>query len=167
MRLSRPLLLLVLAIAVLAPTAGAAQRRAEPVAPTAPEREIVQRINAARAAKGLPAVQLVDGLVRSARAHSKAMLDADVFSHDSPNGEAFDRRIRRFHVARQLGETIAWGSGSYGTPAGIVGMWLKSPPHRAILLDRAFTRVGVGRAFGTFQGMDEAAIWTADFASSR
>ena len=118
MRLSRPLLLLVLAIGVLAPTAGAAQRRAEPVTPTAPEREIVQRINAARAAKGLPAVQLVDGLGRSARAHSKAMLDADVFSHDSPNGEAFDRRIRRFQqVARQLGETIAWGSGSYGTPA--------------------------------------------------
>ena len=95
----------------------------------------------------------MDGLVRSARAHSKAMLDADVFSHESPNGEAFDRRIRRFHVARQLGETIAWGSGSYGTPAGIVGMWLKSPPHRAILLDRSFTRVGVGRAFGTFQGV--------------
>ncbi len=76
------------------------------------------------------------------------MLDADVFSHESPNGEAFDRRIRRFHVARQLGETIAWGSGSYGTPAGIVGMWLESPPHRAILLDRSFARIGVGRARG-------------------
>ena len=49
MRLSRLLLLLVLSIGALVPTAGATQRRAEPVTPTALEREIVQRINAGSA----------------------------------------------------------------------------------------------------------------------
>lgn len=155
-------------VAVLAPAAAAAPKRADTGLANELEREVVQRVNALRAERGLPAVRIVDTLVQAARRHSRAMISHDEFSHESPgNGEAFDRRIRRFHQARLLGETLGWGSGAYGTPAGVVELWLDSPPHRAILLDRAFARIGVGLARGTFQGVAGASVWTADFASAR
>ena len=43
---------------------------------------------------------------------------------------------------------------------------MDSPPHRKTLLDRAFARIGVGLARGTFQGVAGASVWTADFASA-
>jgi uncharacterized protein YkwD len=96
------------------------------------------------------------------------MLVTGQFSHESPrSGERFDRRIRRFHRARALGETIAWGAGDAGTPAAAVEMWMQSAPHRAILLDRSFRRIGVGRAVGEFDGFAGASLWTADLASAR
>ena len=160
---------------MLAATASACAGSRSRPSPASLDRAIgatVCLINRARADHGLGALRAIGSLERAAGAHSRDMVLHGFFAHDSPSGSTPKERIDRagyFNGASSwaLGETIAWGSGSYGTPAGIVGMWLKSPPHRAILLDRAFTRVGVGRAFGTFQGMDEAAVWTADFASTR
>jgi uncharacterized protein YkwD len=42
-------------------------------------------------------------------------------------------------------------------------MWLNSAPHRAIVLDPRFRRVGVGRRWGTL-GSAGRAVVTADFA---
>lgn len=166
-RALRLLLVCLALLAVLAPAAGAAPRRAG-VPANDLEREVVQHLNEVRAERGLPAVRMVDTLVQAARRHSRAMIAHDEFSHESPaNRETFDRRIRRFHQARVLGETLGWGTGAYGSPAGVVELWMDSPPHRAILLDRAFTRIGVGLARGTFQGAAGASVWTADFASAR
>jgi uncharacterized protein YkwD len=162
------LLLCLAVLALAAPVASAAPARGGAAAPNDLEREVVQRVNAIRAERGLPSVRVADTLVQAARRHSRAMIAHDEFSHESPgNGESFDRRLRRFHQARVLGETLGWGSGSYGTPAGVVQLWMDSPPHRAILLDRAFARIGVGLARGTFQGVTGASVWTADFASAR
>ena len=75
------------------------------------------------------------------------------------------RRLRRHGArGRTLGETIAWGVGSYGTAGAIVQMWLASPPHRETLLDRSFRYVGVGVAVGSFNGYTGASVATADFA---
>ena len=49
-------------------------------------------------------------------------------------------------------ENIAWGNGSYGTPEGIVSQWMRSPSHRAVILTAGLHRVGLGLAFGTYQG---------------
>jgi uncharacterized protein YkwD len=157
----------LLLLAVAAPAAGAKPRRAASAA-TAAERQVVQRLNDVRVARGLPRLVLVRSLVQAARHHSRRMLATGEFSHESPrSGERFDRRIRRFHRARALGETIAWGAGDTGTPAAAVEMWMQSAPHRAILLDRTFRRIGVGRAVGHFEGVDGASLWTADLASAR
>jgi uncharacterized protein YkwD len=42
-----------------------------------------------------------------------------------------------------VGEAIAYGCGSFATPASVVRQWLRSPPHRAILLSGR-SRVGIG-----------------------
>ncbi len=43
-------------------------------------------------------------------------------------------------------QNIGWGTGPNATPSGIVGAWMASPPHRAIILTRAYRDVGVGVA---------------------
>lgn len=145
---------------VLAPAASPADLTdLAPVA--AQEQSLVNAINHARGARGLPLLQVGSRLQAAARAHSRAMARSGSFTHGN-----WYYRLRRFGVrGRVLGENIAWGVGSDGTAAAIVGMWLASPPHRATMLSRSFSRVGVGVAAGTMDGYRGARIVTADFSS--
>ncbi len=129
-------------------------------ATSAREASLVGQINAVRIAHGVPPLRVDDRLTRAARAHSIAMLRNGFFDHGN-----FAARIRRFGGrGATLGENIAWGSGPYGTPRGLVNQWLGSPPHRANLLHRGFRRIGVGAVVGRFGGMPGATVATADFA---
>lgn len=125
------------------------------------EQSLLAAINHARAARGVPPVQIGARLQRAARAHSRAMARSGSFTHGN-----WYYRLRRFGVrGRTLGETIAWGVGTDGTAAAIVRMWLASPPHRETMLARGFRRVGVGIALGTMGGFPGATVATADFSS--
>ena len=73
------------------------------------------------------------------------MLHNNYFEHDGPN-ETWDARIARYLDSPLTGEDIAWGQGSYGSPAGIVSQWMHSPTHRAIILTAALHRIGLGLA---------------------
>ena len=77
------------------------------------------------------------------------MLNNGYFEHDGPN-ESWDARIARYLKAPLTGENIAWGNGSYGTPAGIVSQWMHCPTHRAIILTPGLHRIGLGLITGTF-----------------
>ena len=124
------------------------------------EQNLLQAINQARAAHGAPPLQIGVRLQQAARAHSRAMARSGAFTHAN-----WYSRLRRFGVrARTLGETIAWGVGTDGSAAALVGMWLASPPHRATLLRRGFRRIGVGIAAGSMDGFPGATVATADFA---
>jgi uncharacterized protein YkwD len=117
------------------------------------ERAVVQLINAYRARNGAPALAVGPALSRAAQAHSADMARRGYFDHG-----AWVTRLRRFGVrAPYVGENIASGTRPL-SPAGIVRMWIQSPPHRENLLDRSFRRVGVGLAGGS------TLMATADFA---
>jgi uncharacterized protein YkwD len=117
------------------------------------ERAVVQLINAYRARNGAPALAVGPALSRAAQAHSADMARRGYFDHG-----AWVTRLRRFGVrAPYVGENIASGTRPL-SPAGIVRMWIQSPPHRENLLDRGFRRVGVGLAGGS------TLMATADFA---
>ena len=45
-------------------------------------------------------------------------------------------------------------------------MWLGSPSHRRVLLQRTFRAVGVGIRIGPFKGWDRAIVVTVDFWSA-
>jgi uncharacterized protein YkwD len=92
------------------------------------------------------------------------MLAKSYFDHNGPDG-VWDSRIARYLKSPLTGETIAWGTGSYGSANGIVSMWMNSPPHRAIILTAALHRVGLGLALGTYAGTPGAVMATADFAA--
>jgi uncharacterized protein YkwD len=133
------------------------------------EHTVLCLLNRERASRGLRRLRANNKLDRAARGHSRHMVRAKFFSHDSPSGADVMTRVKRrgYRSARGLmvGENIAWGSGSYATPAEIVDGWMHSPGHRANILRREFVEIGVGVALGaprTVNGMP-AATYTTDF----
>jgi uncharacterized protein YkwD len=130
------------------------------------ERALIRELNDVRAVHGLPSLHASRPLGRAAEVHSRDMLQGDFFSHSSSDGTTFDRRVRRHTGARKVGETIAAIGRRRGGAGTVVQMWMRSPPHRAILLDGGFRRVGIGRRWGALGGSTLAVV-TADFASRR
>jgi uncharacterized protein YkwD len=126
-------------------------------------------INEARAKRGLSRLDAAPSLVRAASAHSRNMATNDFFSHDSPGGSTPKQRIASagyFEGASSwaIGETIAWGSGGSAAPSSIVRSWLRSPGHRAILLDERYNDVGIGIALGA-PDRGGGATFTGDFGA--
>jgi uncharacterized protein YkwD len=124
-------------------------------------------INEARAKRGLGRLGSASTLVRAAAAHSRDMAANDFFSHDSPAGSTPKQRIAGSGYLSgasswAIGETIAWGSGGLASPSAIVRSWLRSPGHRAILLDSHYDDVGIGIALGS-PGGGGGATFTGDF----
>lgn len=126
------------------------------VATSSQELAIVRTVNAVRRAHGARPLGVGPALRRAARAHSVDMARRGYFDHGP-----FEQRLRRFGVrSRVIGENLAYTSASGFSAGVVVRMWLASPPHRAILLDRSFSRIGIGVAGGTTR------LVTADFAGN-
>src|SRR5215211_6871061 len=120
--------------------------------------EVVELLNAARAAHGAPPLRPNPRLALAARRHSRDMVAHRYFSHDSRTGEPFSARVARTGWMRSrahwsVGETLAWGVGAKAEPRAIVAAWLASADHRRIVLAGG-TPFGSRRAGRTF---------TADF----
>ena len=128
------------------------------------EDQVVALLNQIREAHGLTDFTVSAPLHNAARFHSADMLAKGYFDHNSPT-EAWDARISRYLKAPLIGEDIAWGQGSYGTPAGIVSQWMHSPIHRAIILTPGLHHIGIGLATGTYTGTPGAVMATADFSA--
>jgi uncharacterized protein YkwD len=129
----------------------------------------LQAINGARAERGVPPVRADARLAQAARGHSREMVARSYFDHVSPAGSDLRSRVAGTGWLRgrpdwALGEDIAWGTGVLASPAEVVAAWLRSPPHRRILLGRGFRRVGIGIADGT-PSAGPGATYTADFGS--
>jgi uncharacterized protein YkwD len=113
---------------------------------------MVKKINRIRHAYGLPGLRPAYSLFVSAKLYSRRMMRLDYFGH-----------LSRIPVAsrwRAAGETLEWHQGWRLRPRLTVSRWMHSPPHRAVLLSRRFTRIGVGRTRGRY-GRAMATIWVA------
>jgi uncharacterized protein YkwD len=120
-------------------------------------------INEQRAATGLSALRRDRRLSRAASGFSTAMVRQGFFDHVAPDGSTVVERARAAgYGGGALAETIGWGAGELATPAAIVSGWMASPPHRSILLDGAYHRIGLGVESGSPIGAPDAATVTAD-----
>jgi uncharacterized protein YkwD len=128
-------------------------------------------LNEERAKHGLKPLISHPQLEKAAQNYSRAMVRERFFDHVSPGGSTLLSRVRRgtryLQGARRysLGENIAWGSGTYATPAETVQGWMESPGHKANILNRRFKHIGVGVAPGApedGEGMPAVTI-TTDF----
>jgi uncharacterized protein YkwD len=115
---------------------------------------ILRAMNSVRAAHHLPSLHVNRALARAARSHSSEMARRGQFSHG-----AFEQRLRSYTGSRVIGENLAWMQRCDGHKT--VSMWLNSPPHRQVMLTRAFRRIGVGHRSG-----GRGCFITADFASA-
>lgn len=126
-------------------------------------------VNRQRARHGRRGLRASRSLNVAAGRHSHDMVRRRYFNHDSPGGRDVADRVRAAHwatgrSARRLGENIAWGSGSYGTPRCIVSTWMHSAGHRANILDRRFREFGAGVAAGApVRWNGPAGTYTMDF----
>jgi uncharacterized protein YkwD len=161
-RLVAAVLLGLLALAAAMPAAGATDEAFGSRQPSlsSPERVLLRTINDVRRSHGLAPLKLDARLERAARAHSKDMLERDYFDHG-----AFGQRLSSFGVRGMvIGENIAWWPGYEARVNLIVRLWLRSPGHRANLLEGSFQRIGVAAIAGQLEGHGVVRMITADFA---
>ena len=106
------------------------------------EQKVVQLVNDVRKKNGLKALTEDWQLSRVARYKSQDMRDLGYFSHTSPTyGSPFEM-MKSFGIKyRSAGENIARG---YPTPEAVVNAWMNSPGHKANILNRSYTHIGVG-----------------------
>jgi uncharacterized protein YkwD len=128
-------------------------------------------LNQERTSRGLAPLAQNGLLARAARQHSEDMVRRSYFEHTSPDGVTVQDRIRATGYANggsaSTGENILWAIGKKTSPSAIVDKWMHSPPHRADILRRSFTDIGVGIALGApnlpGQAQGQGATYTTDF----
>jgi uncharacterized protein YkwD len=92
---------------------------------------------------GLPAVTLDPALMRLAEQQARAMVAKDKLSHDV--GGSFTQRLRNSgYRSRAAAENISAG---YYTLAEAFSGWRDSPPHRANMLLKGATRMGIAAVY--------------------
>lgn len=124
--------------------------------------------NYARAQSGLPPLRLNPTLNTAGQAKLAADLSCAEFSH-TPCGQPFDSVFATYvqgATSYQIGENIAWGTGSFGTPRSTMNGWLHSEGHRENILTAAYAELGIGYLAGqTFQGNSGATLWSQEFGA--
>jgi uncharacterized protein YkwD len=111
-------------------------------------------LNSERGAQGMGPLAEATGLTQPSHAYSGRMVAENFFAHESPDGGSLvDRLVAAGYVERggdwTVGENIAWGQGELATPRSIVAAWMASPGHRANVLTREYTEIGLGVVLGT------------------
>ena len=105
-------------------------------------------VNRVRRAYGLRPLRANRALSRVAASQVTSMVRRDYFADVGPSGQTPLSLVAvtgyALHAAEfAVGENIAWGTGSYTTPAHIVAEWMASPPHREIMLSAEYRNAGV------------------------
>ncbi|MHB8234852.1 MAG: CAP domain-containing protein [Solirubrobacteraceae bacterium] len=129
-------------------------------------------VNRERANQGESPLTNNAKLEAAAQGHTESMVWNDYFEHLGPGGQTPLDRMRAAgyiyssNLGFEVGENIAWGTGSLGTPRAVVAAWMGDPGHRANILDARYrdTAIGVSphvpAAFGHGQS---GGIYTQDF----
>jgi len=133
-----------------------------PMSPMSPVasllRDVLERVNAERSARGLGPLTYDERLVLAAQRHSDDQALRGQMSHTGGDGSTLVVRIDRVGYSwSRLGENVAFG---FPDAASVVDAWMSSPGHRANILS-ANTQFGLGLALGA----DGRSYWTQVFGS--
>jgi uncharacterized protein YkwD len=129
-------------------------------------------INRQRIAHGERPLRPNARLRRAAQRHTMSMAEGDYFEHVGPRGQTPLARMRSVgyisssHAGYEVGENIAWGTSWLATPRAIVAAWMRSPAHRANILDPRYRDTGIGaspRLPSSFAHGQPGGIYTQDF----
>lgn len=114
--------------------------------------EILKLVNKERQKAGVPDLTLSDTLTKIATVKAKDMAEKNYFSHQSPTyGSPFDM-LKHFGVSYSYaGENIAAGQ---KTAAEVMNSWMNSSGHKANILNKNYTQLGVGFTNGGQYGTE-------------
>jgi hypothetical protein len=105
------------------------------------QQRLLDLTNRARTDQGMQPLHWDPSLAVAAQAHAQMMFNQHSLSHQLP-GES-DLQTRTAHAGahfREIAENVAMGNGA----EGVQQEWMKSPPHRANILDPKLTNIGIG-----------------------
>ena len=122
------------------------------------QNDINRWTNHQRKLHGCRPLRVDNKLVRAGRDHSAWMARTHKFSHVGLRGSSFVARTARAGYTAPLSENIAYG---YRTGADVVNAWMKSPGHRANILDCKAKAVGVGAVYAA----NGTPYYTQDFGT--
>jgi uncharacterized protein YkwD len=105
-------------------------------------------VNEERAVRGLRLLRGDRRLDAAAERHARDMVARQYFSHTGWDGSHLVDRVRASRYLRgrpgyELGEVLAWGTGSLSSPPSIVAAWLASPGHRRAVVNPVYRDIGV------------------------
>ena len=129
---------------------------------------VIMLTNQQRAAHGCKPLVAEKRLMRAAQLHTTDMATHNFFTHPSRNGRTPAVRVvaAGYHF-RIVAENIAAGQ---RTPDAVVAAWMKSPGHRANILNCKLTQIGVGYLSNPgykVKGKSAVTAWTQDFGLPR
>src|SRR6202167_1086994 len=107
------------------------------------ERQLFNSVNQERKAHGLPALKSDEALTAAARAHAQRMAEQGTISHQLPGEPPLPTR------AKAAGARFSWLSENVDegqNAAAIHQSFMKSPQHRANILDTDMDSAGIGIA---------------------
>lgn len=117
--------------------------------------QVVELVNQERTKAGLNVVTLDQNIASAALVRAKEIETS--FSHTRPNGSKFSTALIEQGVTfKGAGENIAWGQKS---PEAVMQAWMNSEGHRANILNKNFTKIGVGY----YQNATGRNFWTQLF----
>ena len=87
----------------------------------------------------------------SAQIKADDILKRQYFEHTAPDGRTVTDLVHdQKYSYIKIGENLALGN--FKDSADVVQAWMNSPGHRANILDKEYTEIGVGVAHGVYQG---------------
>jgi uncharacterized protein YkwD len=109
-------------------------------------REAFDLVNAQRLTHNLKQLKISARCVAAAQSHAESQAARKTLSHDSLT-ESFAARMKRWGLLRwPVAENIGRGP----TAPAVVDSWMKSPRHRANLLNPAYISAGLGFSGDTY-----------------
>lgn len=119
--------------------------------------------NSNRAANGLTALTVNSQLVTSATNKANAMLESDCWDHYCPPGTSpWSFILNAGYEYVYAGENLGEGFSSNST---LMNAWMNSATHRANIMNGNFTEIGIGFAYGSYQGNPNNTIAVVHFGS--
>ncbi len=105
------------------------------------ERDLFASVNQARRAQGLSPLRWDESLATAARRHAEVMAERGTAQHGFEGEPSLSVRVK------QAGAHFTWLSENVTqgpTPDFVHTQFIKSPPHRANILDRDMDSIGIG-----------------------
>ena len=117
--------------------------------------QVIELVNQERAKEGLSVLVYDAGIEKAALVRAKETEKS--FSHTRPDGRTFSTALTEAGVTfRGAGENIAYGQ---RTPEQVMEGWMNSPGHRANIMNKDYSKIGVGY----YQNANGVNYWTQLF----
>jgi uncharacterized protein YkwD len=131
--------------------------------------KVLELTNQERQSAAKPCRPLIfhEKLNTAATAHTEDMIDREYFAHELPGDPStrLDKRLERQNYRfLTAGENIAYG---YPSPQAVMDGWLKSPGHRAKILNCEYSEMGLAMVAKPLPTGRSNLYWTQIFARPR